>query len=181
MSDHYCCKNCTQRYDLCKCSVKNFPPKLPELVEEKVNHPSHYNQESIQIETIELIDLLTDRAAFDLGNAIKYICRAPYKEDAPLVEHLEKALWYVNDYISLHSYSEQQSFTKTENLLLNKIQQRMLSGTNSERICAKVLGEIHVAVNGKGAIRLHSTKDLLEKYIRELKEDVGEQHKRGEQ
>lgn len=148
---------------------------------EKVNHPSHYNQEAIKIETIEIIDLLTDRAAFDLGNAIKYICRAPYKNDAPLVEHLEKALWYVDDYLSLHCYNGIKAFTKTENLVLNKIQQRMLSGTKAEKICANVLGQIHVAIGGLHCGSLHPTKELLEKYIRELKEDVGEQHKRGEQ
>ncbi len=148
---------------------------------EKVNHPSHYNQESIQIETIEIIDLLTDRAAFDLGNAIKYICRAPYKNDAPLVEHLEKALWYVNDYISLQHYGGKKSFTKTENLVLNKIQQRMLAGTESEKICAKLLGQIHVAVGGHTNGSLYQTKELLEKYIMDLNDPNGEHHKRGEQ
>ena len=148
---------------------------------EKVNHPSHYNQEAIRIETIEIIDLLTDRAAFDLGNAIKYICRAPYKNDAPLVEHLEKALWYVKDYLSLQHYSGIKAFTKTENLLLNKIQQRMLSGTKSEKICANLLGQIHIAIGGSHCGSLHPTKELLEKSILELKDPDGEHHKRGEQ
>ena len=70
---------------------------------EQVNHPSHYNQNLISIETIEIIDLLTNRPAFDLGNAIKYICRAPYK-GTPLVD-LEKALWYINDY-TLHAHNK---------------------------------------------------------------------------
>ena len=138
---------------------------------EKINHPSHFNQESIRIETIEIIDLLTDRAAFDLGNAIKYICRAPYKEDAPFVEHLEKALWYIKDYLSLSVYDAKKPFTKTENLVLNKIQQRMLAGTNSERVCAKILGTIHSAINDQGFNSLFGTKEILEKYIEELKND----------
>lgn len=147
---------------------------------EKVNHPSHYNQEAIRIETIEIIDLLTDRAAFDLGNAIKYICRAPYKEDAPLVEHLEKALWYIKDYMNLNRPSDIKVLTKTENLVLNKIQQKMLAGTKAEVMCANLLGQIHIAINGSHCGSLYPTKELLEKYIRELKGDVGEQHKRGE-
>ena len=54
-----------------------------------VNHPSHYNQ---GIEVIDIIE--TWGLNFPLGNAIKYILRAPYKSNQ--LEDLKKARWYVN-------------------------------------------------------------------------------------
>ena len=57
---------------------------------EKINHPSHYN-----IGKIEAIDFLEDqKLGFHLGNAIKYICRAPYKNEE-LID-LSKAIWYIS-------------------------------------------------------------------------------------
>lgn len=57
---------------------------------EQVDHPSHYNQGNI-----EVIDFIEDqRLDFTLGNAIKYICRAPYK--GKQLEDLEKARWYLD-------------------------------------------------------------------------------------
>ena len=53
-----------------------------------VNHPSHYNKGIEPIDIIESWDL-----NFSLGNAIKYILRAPYKNDE--LEDLEKAKWYL--------------------------------------------------------------------------------------
>ena len=54
-----------------------------------VNHPSHYNQ---GIEVIDIIE--TWGINFSLGNAIKYILRAPYKSNQ--LEDLKKARWYIN-------------------------------------------------------------------------------------
>ena len=53
-----------------------------------INHPSHYNQGIEPIDIIESWDL-----NFSLGNAIKYILRAPYKDNE--LEDLEKAKWYL--------------------------------------------------------------------------------------
>ena len=54
-----------------------------------VNHPSHYNQGAI-----EVIDFIEDRQFnFNVGNAVKYICRAPYK--GKCIEDLEKAIFYL--------------------------------------------------------------------------------------
>lgn len=53
-----------------------------------VNHPQHYNQGIEPIDIIESWDL-----NFSLGNAIKYILRAPYKNNE--LEDLEKAKWYL--------------------------------------------------------------------------------------
>lgn len=53
-----------------------------------VDHPKHYNQGIEPIDIIESWEL-----NFSLGNAIKYILRAPYKNNE--LEDLEKAKWYL--------------------------------------------------------------------------------------
>lgn len=56
---------------------------------DSVDHPKHYQHYSIEpIEVCRRLD-------FDRGNAIKYICRAPYKGNE--IEDLEKASWYLRD------------------------------------------------------------------------------------
>jgi len=54
-----------------------------------VNHPSHY--QGNQIEVIDVIEEFN--LNFCMGNAIKYILRADYKEND--IQDLEKALWYI--------------------------------------------------------------------------------------
>lgn len=55
---------------------------------ETVNHPDHYNQ------GIEAIDIIESwNLNFSLGNAIKYILRAPYKGSKR--EDIQKAIWYL--------------------------------------------------------------------------------------
>lgn len=62
-----------------------------------VNHPSHYNQGAI-----EVIDFIEDRGFnFNVGNAVKYICRAPYK--GKYVEDLQKAVFYLKRQRELNS------------------------------------------------------------------------------
>lgn len=57
---------------------------------ETVNHPPHYNSGGIEvIDVIERWGL-----GFELGNALKYICRAGRKGDDPY-EDFKKALWYI--------------------------------------------------------------------------------------
>lgn len=67
---------------------------------EKVNHPSHYMTPG-GLETIDVISAFTadlnGRMAFDIGNALKYICRFNKKNGA---EDLKKAIWYLNDAIT---------------------------------------------------------------------------------
>lgn len=56
---------------------------------EMVHHPRHYNMGKI-----EVIDAIEDWGlGFNLGNAVKYIARAPHKEQ-PTAD-LEKAAWYL--------------------------------------------------------------------------------------
>ena len=57
-------------------------------MEDPIN-PSHYKQGKI-----EIIDFLDDQNLnFRLSNAIKYICRSPYK--GTQIEDLKKAIWYL--------------------------------------------------------------------------------------
>lgn len=67
-----------------------FPPlRDASLPESSVNHPEHY-----QGNTLEVIDIIEDfNLNFCLGNAIKYILRAGKKENR--LEDLKKAIWYL--------------------------------------------------------------------------------------
>lgn len=80
------------------CSCGQFFPRLTMKLEdmrtlevkETVNHPNHYNKGGI-----EVIDFIESwNLGFSLGNAIKYIARAPYKNNE--LEDLKKASWYIN-------------------------------------------------------------------------------------
>lgn len=60
-----------------------------------VNKPSHYTYGKIEI--IDIVEQVTTaypiNIAFSIGNALKYICRAPFKNG---VEDLKKAVWYLD-------------------------------------------------------------------------------------
>lgn len=60
-----------------------------------VNHPQHYQH---GIEPIEFIE--SHNLNFNLGNAVKYIARAPYKGKE--LEDLKKAKWYLEREIKKH-------------------------------------------------------------------------------
>ena len=59
-----------------------------------VNHPDHYNYGEIEI--IDFIEQVTEHynsdVAYHIGNAIKYLSRAPHKNGK---EDIEKARWYI--------------------------------------------------------------------------------------
>lgn len=59
-----------------------------------INHPSHYVDQSIVIEPIDLCE----RLPFCLGNALKYVFRAGHKDGSSELEDLKKALWYLERY-----------------------------------------------------------------------------------
>lgn len=67
-----------------------------------VDHPAHYNEYE-GFEVINVIEQITpkydERVGYHIGNALKYIMRAPFK--GKTVEDLEKAQWYLNRAISL--------------------------------------------------------------------------------
>lgn len=84
---------------------------------DNVNHPLHYVSHPSGVETINI----TREFEFALGNAWKYLMRFRYKGEPK--EDLEKAVWYMNDYMNHRDlYTE---FTvklgneKTENLINN--------------------------------------------------------------
>jgi hypothetical protein len=58
---------------------------------EKINHPAHYGGD-VQYEAIKLID--DWHLGFSVGNALKYILRAPHK--GTQLEDLKKAQWYMH-------------------------------------------------------------------------------------
>ena len=60
-----------------------------------VNHPPHYQH---GIEPIDYIE--SHNLNFNLGNVIKYVSRAPYKESES--EDLKKAKWYLEREIKRH-------------------------------------------------------------------------------
>ena len=68
----------------------------PEKEQDPVNHPSHYTTGKI-----EVIDFIEDQKLdFHLANAVKYIARAGKKDPGKTKEDLEKAVWYINRYIT---------------------------------------------------------------------------------
>ena len=62
-----------------------------------VNHPDHYTDGGI--ETIDFIE--AKKLPYHLGNAVKYVSRAGKKNPEKTIEDLQKAVWYINRYISL--------------------------------------------------------------------------------
>ena len=62
-----------------------------------VNHPEHYTDGGI--ETIDFIE--AKKLPYHLGNAVKYVSRAGKKNPEKTIEDLQKAIWYINRYISL--------------------------------------------------------------------------------
>ena len=61
----------------------------------QVDHPAHYTRGKY-----EVIEVIEDwELGFHLGNAIKYIARAGYKDPAKTEEDLRKAIWYIERFI----------------------------------------------------------------------------------
>ena len=61
--------------------------------DERVNHPEHYTKGGIEVHDF----ISAWRMNFDAGNVIKYVTRAPYKNNK--LEDLKKARWYLNKLI----------------------------------------------------------------------------------
>lgn len=67
-----------------------------------VTHPFHYTSHPSGIECIEI----TRHYNFNIGNAIKYLWRAGLKSEIgksdmeKQIEDLEKAVWYIQDYVN---------------------------------------------------------------------------------
>jgi hypothetical protein len=66
-----------------------------------VNHPKHYNSLPAKCECgkhIECIQVVR-HTNFNIGNVIKYLWRAGYKDGVVDLEDLKKARWYLDDEI----------------------------------------------------------------------------------
>mgnify|MGYP004671226415 CR=1 FL=1 len=73
-----------------------------EKPKETVNHPNHYNKGGI-----EVIDFIEDwKLDFTTANIIKYVVRAPYKNNA--LEDLKKAKFYLERLINRYEESSIQ-------------------------------------------------------------------------
>lgn len=108
---------------------------------EHVNHPSHYNRGGIEaIEVIEAWGL-----GFNLGNTIKYISRAGFKNPAKKLEDLKKARWYLNREIDNMEGDALVRVTKGPKPTLDDLQQDLFEEAN-ERIVA--LPPVHIGATG---------------------------------
>ncbi len=64
---------------------------------DNVNHPSHYT--TGKIEVIDFIEAWN--LNFNLGNVIKYVCRAGKKNHQSEIEDLKKAIFYLQRQVDL--------------------------------------------------------------------------------
>ena len=78
----------------CSVLTNHIEPKEHDEID-MVNHPQHYQH---GIEPIDYIE--SHNLNFNLGNVIKYLSRAPYKEAE--LEDLKKAKWYLEREIKRH-------------------------------------------------------------------------------
>lgn len=102
--------------DFAKKAIDEANTKAKEEFD-NVNHPSHYVSHPSGVETINI----TREFEFALGNAWKYLMRFRYKGKPK--EDLEKAVWYMNDYMchrNLYAdFSVKHDLSKTEELINN--------------------------------------------------------------
>ena len=67
-----------------------------------VNHPNHYTQGGIETINFIIKSLGKEGAAdYCLGNVIKYVSRAKFKENE--LQDVKKAQWYLNKAVELKS------------------------------------------------------------------------------
>ena len=67
-----------------------------------VNHPSYYNRGKT-----EVWDFVAEQGLnFDLGSAVKYICRAGYKEPHDWEKDLRKAIEYITHEIKVRKQTQ---------------------------------------------------------------------------
>ena len=60
--------------------------------DDPVNHPAHYTRGKI-----EVLDFIEDQhLGYHLGQVIKYVCRAGFKDPETRKQDLEKARFYLN-------------------------------------------------------------------------------------
>lgn len=67
------------------------------MINDPINHPTHYTEAGPIYETINVIRAW--KLNFSLGNCVKYISRAGKKDPTKLIEDLKKARWYLDEEI----------------------------------------------------------------------------------
>lgn len=101
-----------------KSTVQNSPKEM-------VNHPSHYGGANNPYEAIKVIEAWHLTEDFNVGTAVRYLCRAGSKvlgdntSDSARVEDLRKAVWYLQRRISeldpkCNKYSEVLSIIESK-------------------------------------------------------------------
>ena len=93
------CDMCITQIDLDKGERIEHKPTMFEVKSsayEYVDHPSHYGGEDNPYECIKVIEAWGLDKNFDLGTAVRYICRAGEKPDNPTLQDLKKARWYLD-------------------------------------------------------------------------------------
>lgn len=96
---HYCSEYCADKAIGRKTELEQALEELQTRIDESdaVHQPNHYTQG--KFETIEIIEAITGGyddgyIAYCIGNALKYVSRAPFKHETPL-EDLRKAATYI--------------------------------------------------------------------------------------
>lgn len=84
----------------------------------QVNHPSHYNQGKFEV--LEVIE--DQKFNFNIGNAVKYLCRAGKKNPLTHTEDLSKAIFYIKREIELLNAIKE----KREPLRPNEMNRRLV-------------------------------------------------------
>lgn len=97
-----------------------------------VDHPPHYNKHPSGIEVIEIVRYM----GFNLGNAFKYVARHMEKGDP--VKDLNKAAWYLADYIQ-HQRDKARTVSYSDEC--GKVSDKFIAGEPDEGI-RTLLGEI---------------------------------------
>jgi len=128
------------------------------LTNDPVNHPKHYSGYPAMVECIDV----TRHLPFALGNAVKYIWRAGKKDPDAMLQDLEKALWYLQDYEKVGTAKDPDMFI-TALSVFNTIQYALVVDDDPvwpERM--STIGAIMCGVPWDAA-------DEIEDKIRELK------------
>lgn len=139
-------------------SVNSYRERVGKMEEapDNVNHPSHYNQ----YKGVEVIDL-TEQMNFNRGNAVKYICRAGFKDPEKELEDLEKAKWYLDR--EINRIKEEKHGKHLEGVLTSD--EIMLLKEHPYASINKKTGEVQIP--GKGIFK---NSFLARDYMRRLEE-----------
>ncbi len=124
-----------------------------------VDHPPHYNQYEIEV------IWLTEVFDFCIGNAIKYVLRAPAKGNEE--QDVKKAIWYLNRYAaSVHNHNLDLSMVQKRRIshFLNRCfyqiepyQKEFLVGIHNETKCGGLVGILERAMSAEST----KSKDMV--------------------